>query len=301
MGKTDNIIINPFGGEIYELLKDNYLYMFYFTTLKNININLFKWENVPDTMDIRYLELTLFNNGIAGIINHENLGIINTKCVQSNKLNLYELATAYNCFSVVENYGTYDLNADDFILCMNNKLMLPNCYTIMMFAKRLYDLDSAIDTNIALQKFSAIALCDEKQRLTIENIMKKWQANIPLIIGDKSLNIDDMLKTINFNVDYVADKLYTIKEKILSDALTFLGINNIQMEKKERLTDDEVNVNNNYIYNNYNVMLSCRQQICDTFNKKFKPEKEMSVKPNDNIINDVNIFAEMTTGGGEYE
>lgn len=294
-----NIYINPFGSEIFELLKEDYLFIFYYNTFKNINLNLFQYENLPETMDARYLELTLYREGIAGVIYHKDLGFINTKCTPSNNLNLYEIADAYNCYSVVEQYGTYKLNGDDFILVKNNKLMLPNDPTLLMFAKRIYDLDCAIDTNIKLQKFSALALCDEKQRLTIENIMKKWQANIPLIIGDKSLSIDDMLKTVNFNVEYIADKLYVLKEKILADCLTFLGINNISMEKKERLTDDEVNVNNNYIYNNYDVMLSCRQEFCDAFNEKFDPVEPVTVNINQSVINDFDLMNDNEIFGGD--
>ena len=43
--------------------KNNKLYLYYFNRLKELAISMFEWKNLPSSVDTRFLELTLFNDG----------------------------------------------------------------------------------------------------------------------------------------------------------------------------------------------------------------------------------------------
>lgn len=245
---------------------------------KNIVLNLFKWENVPTTMCADYLEKTLYRNGMACVVNDENLGYINTLVAPQGNLNIYEYNTSYRAYTVIGDVGVYDFDSPKFFLVKNNICMTPTQYIVSIYAYKVFKTDCAIETNIDLQKFSGLMLCDEKERLTIKNIISQWSENIPLIIGDKSLNLEEKLKSINFNIPYVADKLYAHKDKLISEFLTFIGVNNVQTEKKERLITDEVNANNQLIQGNMLIWLNARQEFCNTFNER--TGLNIKVKPN---------------------
>lgn len=245
----------------------------YYKRLRLLALSLFEWENLPESMNERFLEQCLYWYGKAAIVNDENLGIINTKCTPSESLNIYGEATEYHCYST-----GYDANfpLDDMVYVRNNLEALPTDATIQLFAQRLYEAERTIDVNIKAQKTPVIILCDEKQRLTMKNIYMKYDGNEPVIYGKKGLDIDD-IKVLRTDAPFVADKLEEYKRNVWSEALSFLGINNVMTEKKERLLTGEVDANNQMIDLSAQTMLLTRELAADKFNKLW-PGRDISVR-----------------------
>ena len=48
---------------------NNRTYLQYYNRLKELAISAFDWKNLPDTVDERFLELALFNDGMAMAFN----------------------------------------------------------------------------------------------------------------------------------------------------------------------------------------------------------------------------------------
>lgn len=55
----------------------------------------------------------------------------------------------------------------------------------------------------------------------------------------------------------------------MSEVLTYLGINNTNAQKRERLLVDEINVNNNEILTNLELAYIYRQNVADELNKRY--------------------------------
>ena len=68
---------------------------------------------------------------------------------------------------------------------------------------------------------------------------------------------------------YLLDKLQDYKNELRSELLTFLGINNNNIVKKERLITDEVNANNELISIMLDLMYDLRKKACEEINNKF--------------------------------
>lgn len=245
----------------------------YYKRLRLLALSLFEWENLPESMNERFLEQCLYWYGKAAIVNDENLGIINTKCTPSESLNIYGEATEYHCYST-----GYDANfpLDDMVYVRNNLEALPTDATIQLFAQRLYEAERTIDVNIKAQKTPVIILCDEKQRLTMKNIYMKYDGNEPVIYGKKGLDIDE-IKVLRTDAPFVADKLEEYKRNVWSEALSFLGINNVMTEKKERLVTGEVDANNQMIDLSAQTMLLTRELAAEKFNRLW-PGRDISVR-----------------------
>lgn len=245
----------------------------YYKRLRLLALSLFEWENLPESMNERFLEQCLYWYGKAAIVNDENLGIINTKCTPSESLNIYGDATEYHCYST-----GYDANfpLDDMVYVRNNLEALPTDATIQLFAQRLYEAERTIDVNIKAQKTPVIILCDEKQRLTMKNVYMKFDGNEPIIYGKKGLDIDD-IKVLRTDAPFVADKLEEYKRNVWSEALSFLGINNVMTEKKERLVTGEVDANNQMIDLSAQTMLLTRELAAEKFNRLW-PGRNISVR-----------------------
>ena len=273
---------------------NNATFIDYLERFRRIALSMFEWKNLPSSMDQRYLELCLFFEGKATLLKDKDYGFINTKCTTNGDFNIYGLPTQLYCYS-------YDYHTDrklytgliesnentDCILVMNDWESLPTAPTLELYALRLYECQRACDVNIKAQKFPIMVLSNDKQQLTMKNLYNQYDGNQPFIFGDKSILKGDELKAINTGSPFVADKLTEYKKEIWNECLTFLGINNIMLEKKERLVTDEANSNNELINLNLQSRLAPRQKAAEQFNELFglTGEKAISVRVRSDLYN----------------
>ena len=138
-----------------------------------------------------------------------------------------------------------------------------------LFALRLYEAERTSDVNIKAQKTPVIIVGDEQLKLTMKNLYLKYDGNEPIIYADKKQLGSNSLLAIKTEAPFIADKLQTYKERIWNEALTFLGIDNISSEKKERLVSAEVSSNNEIVNLNLQSRLAVRKRACKEFNEYF--------------------------------
>ncbi|MPM09431.1 hypothetical protein SDC9_55748 [bioreactor metagenome] len=77
------------------------------------------------------------------------------------------------------------------------------------------------------------------------------------------------IQVLNRNVTNNLESLQKNKDDVMFELLTFLGINNANTSKKERMIVDEVNVNNIHILMNLDIEYKNRQKACEEINKKY--------------------------------
>ncbi len=277
-------------------------YWDYLERLKKVAMSIFEWVNLPESMNARFIEKSLYYHGSAAFLYDETLGYINTNCATSGQINIYGLPTALNCYSFGYQetrrlytglrYDEYanpiNKNDEECVLVMNNWERTPTCSTLELFALRLYEAERACDVNIKASKTPVMVLCDESQRLTMKNLYLAYDGNEPFIFGDKNSLSEGQLKAIRTDAPFIADKLMEYKKEIWNEALQFLGINTLSMEKKERLITDEASSNNELINMNLQSYLVPRQEACRQFNEKYGltgTDKEISVRVRSDLFN----------------
>lgn len=285
------------------LIVNDATYIDYLNRFKRIALSMFEWVNLPKSMDSRYLEQCLYYMGQASLLYDKKYGFINTKCGGSGYVNIYGLPDRFNCYSYgynsmrklynglnpllteaqKENQKNYEC-----ILVMNNYDRVPTAGSMELFAWRLYMAQRTCDVNISGQRFPIMVVGDEKQRLMLENLYSQYDGNQPFIFGNKNQLNEDCLKTLNTESPYVVDKVTEYKKEIFNEALTYLGINNISVQKKERLTENESTENNELVNLNLQAMLTPRLEACRQFNEKFGltgTDKEISVRVRSDLRN----------------
>lgn len=141
--------------------------------------------------------------------------------------------------------------------------------TMNLFAMRLYEAERTCDTNLKAQKTPVMLIVDEKQRVLMENLYSQYDGNRPFIFGDKLQLDKGLIQAVKTDAPFLLDKIQDYKKEIWNEALTFLGINNIMVDKKERLITDEANSNNELINHNLQSFLAPRKLACEQFNEKF--------------------------------
>lgn len=245
---------------------NNRTYLQYYNRLTELSVSMFEWTNVPDTIDIRYLELCLFGRGQAVFFKDEDLGYLALPCVNISAYNIYMIPLERE--AIANNGYRKRVNINDSVMIYNNYLRTPSKLDVEMFSKRLYNLDRAIDVNANAQKTPILLQCDENQRLPVKNMYKEYEGNAPVIFGAKALN-PDSLKVLKTDAPYVADKLYELKTQLWNEALTYLGISNINNVKKERMITDEVTRNQGGVVASRYSRLESRRTACEQINKMF--------------------------------
>lgn len=273
----------------YQYINDD-TYYDYLERLKKIAISMFEWVNLPESCDPRYLELCLYYLGQAALLKNDEGIFINTKACSAGRINLYELPTQINCYSVEfsvikKMYDGFKFNEinkidpkDYCVYVLNNQNMMATAPTLELFAYRLYLAQRTADTNITVNKLPFIVAVDDNQRLTMENLILQISENKPAVFGTKELasTIKDDVRILPTNPPFIADKINDYKKEIWNEALTYLGINNLN-EKKERLITDETNTNNELINLNLQSYLTPRKEACKQFNQLFGLEGENAV------------------------
>ena len=250
------------------LLMNNSTYTQYFNRLMELSISMFEWKNLPPTCDVRYLELALFMNGSAVFFQDDVLeDYVALDVICSGSLDVYGNPVLRRAYSRYNNYQKL-LKGNNSVIIWNNFLRTNSVLDVKMFAKRLYNLDRIIDVNANAQKTPILIKCDETQRLTMLNVYKEYDGNSPVIFGDKALNSNG-LDVLSTGAPYVADKLYMLKTQIWNEALTYLGISNINVQKKERLITDEVTRNQGGTIASRYSRLESRREAVRKINEMF--------------------------------
>lgn len=254
------------------LNKNMRTYFEYLDRLTELAISMFEWVNVPEDIDTRFLEMTLFTDGQAVFFRDEDLvgedttGYLALQVALNGGFNVYRVPLRRRAYAV--NGYQKQLTIDNSVIIYNNMLRHNSVRMVKTYAERLYNLDRIIDVNANAQKTPVLLQCDETQRLTIENLYKEYDGNAPVIHGDKNLDLKG-LTVLKTDAPYVADKIYQLKTQIWNEALTYLGISNLNIQKKERLVSDEVIRNQGGTIASRYSRLNARRQACDEINKMF--------------------------------
>lgn len=284
------------------LVTNNLTYVQYLNRLTELAISMFEWKNLPPTVDPRYLELHLFETGCMIYFNDDVLGDLCLDCLPQGRLDVYGNPVLRRAYSGYNNYQKL-LKQSNSVIIWNNYLHLNSILDVKMFAKRLYNLDRIIDVNANAQKTPVLVQGTEKQRLTLLNLYKEFDGNAPFIFGDKNLDLNS-LKSINTNAPYVCDKIYQLKTQIWNEALTYLGISNINIQKKERLITDEVTRNQGGTIASRYSRLESRREAVKKINDMFGTNIEVNYREDFQQIGDENQSEDLgadTIGGDGNE
>lgn len=247
-------------------LINNRTYLQYYNRLTELAISMFEWKNLPETVDPRYLEMCLFSDGMCVFFNDEVLGFLALQVAIGGQLNVYRIPIERRAYA--SNGYQMNLTEENSVIIFNNYLHTNSMLDVEMFSKRLYNLDRAIDVNANAQKTPILIQCDESQRMTMKNLYKQYEGNEPFIFGSKALDVNG-LKVLQTGAPYVADKLYELKVQYWNEALTYLGISNINTTKKERMITDEVTRNQGGVVASRYSRLESRRQACRQINNMF--------------------------------
>ena len=241
----------------------------YHDKLTELAVSMFEWKNLPDDIDPIFLERVLFFEGKILFFKEDGLNKFVVMRFNGNgNFDIYNVPVDRQAYSSPNGF-TSNLTNENSVIIYNNMIRKPSTLDMQIFSKRLYEIDRTIDTNIKAQKTPVLILCDEKQRLTLKNMYMQYDGNQPVIYGDKTSLNPNSLQVLQTGAPFLADNLMDVKNRIFNEALTYLGISNINTQKKERMITDEVTRNQGATIANRYSRLEARRKACEQINEMF--------------------------------
>lgn len=252
--------------EFWESAKRNNLgFRKYYNRLSELALSRFTWNNIPDTIDTRFLELTLMSYGMAVFFYDDAIGYLALPCRIGGQLDVYRIPKKRTAYA--SNGFNADLDETNSVIIFNNMLHTPCTPEIEDFAQQLWDIEQTVIVNAKAQKTPVLLSCSEQERLTVKNAYMQYEGNMPVIHAYKDFD-PNSIRAISTGAPYVAGNLYQLKTNIWNEALTFLGIANLT-PKKERVITDEATMNMGGVVASRFSPLNSRENACDAINRMF--------------------------------
>lgn len=270
---------------------NNMTFTDYYARLSLLARSVFKWEGLPAGIEESFIEKFLFNYGECVFYKDKTKGLFVTQCTPNDKLNNFEEPVSVTPSGI--DVDPVSLTIDkDCVLIKNNDMRYPTSYFVKLFAYRLAEISRTIDINVNAQKTPVLIMGSEKQRLTLKNVYAQWNGFEPVIFGDKSLT-EEPMTTLKTDAPIVFPQLQEQKQNIWNECLTFLGINNANTDKRERLISDEVQANNTHIDLSADCFFKSRQMAAEKINKLFNTEIKVTLRE------DIHLCTQLTQNTSE--
>ena len=230
-------------------------------------LNRYKWENLPNGIESRYIEQMLYDNGECAMFDHPDLGLCVLRSSSRENLNIYGEPTKLTVTGFNEHRTVM---MDECVRILNNDLGLPTHTDILYYARRMAEIDDIIMQNLRQQRVPYLFATNENNQFSIKSLYDRMYQGEPAIFidGDMLKGEPENIMVLPTQAPYLVDQLQLQKQEMERELLTFLGINNT-LEKKERLLVDETNSNNQYIKMASDLGFKQRQLACEQINKMF--------------------------------
>lgn len=265
-------------------------YNYYMQRLKAIAVSCFDWDGLPSGVRQRNLELSLLRKGACLFYRDEILDqFLTLRCIMGGERNLYDepiYRTAY------ANNG-YQYRTDDLqsVIIWDNYLHEDIFASLSMFAKRLTNIEITKDINLRAQKTPVMILCDERQRLTMENLFEKIDTAVPVVFGTKDLDLDGV-KALNLEAPFLLDKLQEEKVNVLHEAFSYLGVGSLEIIKRERYISQEMQASQESNIAQRASRLKAREEAAGLINDMFGLDISVKYSPVSDQIADNMLLME---------
>lgn len=208
-----------------------------------------EFENIPSFWDLDYFLEVLFLDGKV-CITDSAMGILPFKCGVTG-IGVFEQPT--KCIIANPVLGNFERTIDVDCALLKLQYNYSGCgWLINRYATLLAMCDSSIAVNLMNSKATYVFKAASKsQAATMQTMYDEITMGKPAVfVGENgALNSENMF-TMPAKQNFIADDVQLLKRKIVNEFLTEIGINNTNLDKRERLTDDEVNANNDEVIAN---------------------------------------------------
>lgn len=274
MAKKDYVrehIYSPFMGNKSND-NNNIMELIYRRHISSMCMSRFKWEGLPDSVDERYLELTLLQQGLCVFYFDEEYDrFLALRANASGMINMYDNPTS---FTVIGNsMVNKTIAGNECVPIWANIYRYPEWDLIIKYAERLSNVEATIDQNIRAMRTPFIISANANDKLTVQNAYKQIVEGQPVIIATDSFGPEDIMNKIQlFTTSLphgVLSEVHSARSRIMNECLTMLGIMNTNTEKKERMVVEEATGSAGNVLAMRAIYMRQREIACEQINKMY--------------------------------
>lgn len=241
-------------------------YQMYIRQLLTLAENVFEFKNLPEFIDIAYLNGTLLRQGSIAFFQDEVMGLLALPFVAYGRLDVYGRPIKIQVNG--QNGYRRILDKDEFVIMYDNNGRYPLWLDILQYSERIAQMTRTIDINIAQQKTSRVFKTKSGTEKSIRDLVNNVDAYENTILTYDDIDLDD-ISLVLAPAPYVADKISIDKDKIYNEFLRLIGIANLSYQKKERNIKDEINAMQGGTIASRYSRFEPRKKAIEQINEKF--------------------------------
>jgi hypothetical protein len=260
-------------------VQSNGMYMRY----KLLAESLFKWSGLPQGVEERHIEEYLFEFGQALFFRDPKMSYMCLQAQNGVNLNVYADPLTYRAVGINYNkeykaghdpeyavFAAQHANAlSEGIIIRNNAHSISTKTLIMPYLITLEKIQTVMDINIETCKMPFIIECTPKNELSMKSLFRNLIDGVYALFVNKNMDISKNLNVIQTGAKFMGNEMLDYKHIVESDLLTMLGIDNVNVSKRERLITEEVSANDKLIDSFVDIALKSRQAACTAINETF--------------------------------
>ena len=241
-------------------------YQMYLRQLLTLAENVFEFTNLPEFIDVSYLNKQLLRKGSVAFFKDEVMGVI---ALPYNNIGTLDVYGRPRTIQVIARNGyTRTLKEGEFVIMYDNNGRYPLLMDIYQNAERIANCKKVIDINIAQQKTPRIWITNSDKKRTVEDLLNQYDGNVETVLAYDTLDLDDV-QAICEPAPFVADKIDIHLEKEWAEFFRLIGVANLVEQKKERLIQDEMTASLGGTIASRYSRFEPRKRAIDEINKKF--------------------------------
>lgn len=220
--------------------------LFYDYELLKLVFSAYEIKGAPDWWDYDYMMQTLFKEGFF-CITDTAIGVVPLRC-SYHGINVWGRPTEITVANPV--LETFTRRLPDEAALVKLQYDFRNIYPLIQrYSTQLAMCDSAVSVNLMNSKAAIICQAESKaQAATFQTMFDQISAGKPfVVIKEGMLKKDESVIFLPVKQAYIADDVMILKRKIMNEFLSRIGINNANIDKRQRLNLDEVNANDEEI------------------------------------------------------
>lgn len=263
----------------------------------------FEWSDLPKSIDLRFLEWSLFYHGLVVIHFDERYGaIIANRARPEGNFNMYDNPRYFWAYGA--NYPGKRLRQDECAPVWGTISRMGTDNDIVnLYAHKLANIDRTIEINIRNARRPKAIAMEEEEMLSVDNIIQALDRGDPVIKVTNSQFLDRIERTLDFGVDPKSiEVLSVVRARIVNECMAMLGLDGANQDKKERLVAAEVDANAEQIDIGKRANLLSREQGVELINRTLgeKFGFECSVAYATEEEDDDNIYGDTRPGEDEF-
>lgn len=265
--------------------------------ITELAVNRFKWEGLPDSIDPRFLEMCLFFNALAVVYWDKDYDkLLAVRGTGTGYVNMLDNPVSFQVIGPGANVkpqtptdaaqfynktikaylpaAHVDLPAEEkremSIPIWANYLRSPEIDIVKIYSSRLAWIDRTLEINAKNARRNKVVTGSPNMQLSMVNAVRSIDQGDELIQLTGPIQDMEFLQALDLGINPDSyDKLSLLRTRVWNDAMTLLGIDSANQDKKERLVVAEVGANDSQTDNMRYVSLNARQQACEMINDVF--------------------------------